>query len=243
MILCKNCGNPFEGNYCNSCGQTAKTQRLNWHFIIDNIEHDVLHFDHGIIYTIRQIFIRPGETIKKFIAGQRKKYTHPLTYLVVISVVYYIFRSLLVPHENAVDTSDVDKTIADFIYNYYSKIVMVIIIPLAALYTPIFYPGEPYNFVELFTFHCYIRGQFMIFELIVIILNWLLVKSSVLLPSAALITVNIVFNVFFLCWALKQFFNEKNFGFSFLKAVALMIMLIMSAIMLTKVAALILGGK
>lgn len=83
----------------------------------------------------------------------------------------------------------------------------------------------------------------MLFELIVIILNWLLVKSNVFLPPAVLITITVGFNVFFLCWSLKQFFNERNFLFSFLKAIALMILLIVSSVILTRIATLMLGGK
>ena len=240
MTSCKNCGQEFEGNYCNRCGQTAKTHRLDWKYILHNVEHDILHFDRGIIYTIREIFIRPGETIRKFIEGKRKQYTHPLTYLVVISVLYYILRNVLVQRGDVTYASDTDKTITEFIYNYYSKIVMVVIIPLAALYTPIFYPGRPYNFVELFTFHCYMRGQFMLFELFVIILNWLLVKLNVLLPSAVLVTITVNFNILFLCWALKQFFNEESFWLSLIKAIGLMLMIVVSSIILTRIATLIL---
>ena len=33
MVECKNCGNGFEGNYCNLCGQPAETHRINFKFL------------------------------------------------------------------------------------------------------------------------------------------------------------------------------------------------------------------
>ena len=36
MIECKNCGNKFEGNYCNNCGQQYIKQRFTLKKVIIN---------------------------------------------------------------------------------------------------------------------------------------------------------------------------------------------------------------
>ena len=241
MIVCKNCGRVFDGNYCNNCGQSAKTRRLNWRFIVENFEHEILHFDHGIVFTIKEIFLRPGTTIKKFLEGKRKKYSHPLTYIAVISVIYFILRSVFVKYTPPADTSDAQSIITDFIYHYYPKIVVVVFIPLAALFTGIFYPGNPYNFVELFSFHCYIRGQFMLFELLVLFINWSLIHLGTALPPVVTAGSTMLFNLLFMGWAQQQFFNDKNFFQAFLKAVGLTVLLMISAAILAIIAANVLG--
>lgn len=231
MIVCKNCGRVFDGRYCNNCGQSANTRRINRAFIFKNFEHEILHFDHGIVFTIKEILIRPGITIKKFLEGKRKKYSHPLTYIAIISVVYFILRSVLVKYHHA-DTPDTNRIIVDFIYDYYPKLVVIIFIPLAAAFTPIFYQGKPYNFFELFTFHCYIRGQFMLFELLVLFINWLLIQLGYPLPVALITVSNILFNLLFMGWALQQFFDDRNYLESFFKAFGITVMLIACAVVL-----------
>lgn len=242
MIACKNCGRIFDGNYCNNCGQPANTKRINGQFIIKNLEHEILHFDHGIVFTIKEILLRPGITIKKFLEGKRKKYSHPLTYIAVISVIYFILRSVFVKYPPA-DAGDTNRIIVDFIYDYYPKIVVFVFIPLAALFTPIFYPGQPYNFFELFTFHCYVRGQFMLFELLVLFINWLLIHLGATLPAVLITGSNILFNLLFMGWAQKQFFNDKNYWESFFKAFGLTVMLIVCAVVFVILAVRVLGLK
>lgn len=243
MIVCKNCGWVFDGSYCNNCGQSSNTRRLNWSFIIENFEHEILHFEHGIIFTIKEIFMRPGITIKQFLDGKRKKYSHPLTYIAVISVIYFILRNVFVKFSPPANTSDTQTIITNFIYQYYPKIVVVVFIPLAALFTGIFYPGNPYNFVELFSFQCYIRGQFMLFELLVLFINWSLVHAGAALPPAVTVGSTMLFNMLFMGWAQQQFFNDKNYLQAFLKAVGLTVMLMICAAIFAIIAARILGNK
>lgn len=236
MIVCKNCGYVFEGNYCSNCGQAANTKRLSWGFIIHNLEYDIFNFDHGIIYTVGQIFVRPGKTIKEYLDGKRKKYTPPITYIAVISVIYYIFRSIFVKDASPADATGNDKVIADFIYNYYPKLVVFVFIPLATVFTPIFYPNRRYSFVELFAFHCYIRGQFMLFEMVVLLVNWILIKFNISSTPLFVTIITVLFNLVFMGWALQQFFDEKNYLINFAKSVALMALLIVSAVLLTQIA-------
>lgn len=242
MIVCKNCGKVFDGKYCTDCGQSATTKRVDGKFILKSIENEILNIDHGIIFTLKEVLLRPGITIKKFLEGKRKRYSHPLTYIAIISVVYFILRSVLVKYPH-VTTPDTNKIIADFMYEYYPKLVVFVFIPLAAAFTPIFYPGKPYNFFELFTFHCYIRGQFMLFELLVLFINWVLIQSGNPLPGILITGSAILFNLLFMGWAQKQFFDDKSYLESFLKALGIVAMLLVCAIVITLIAYKIMGGK
>lgn len=243
MIVCKNCGRIFDGKYCNNCGQSANTKRINKQFILEIFEHGVLHLNHGILYTIREILLRPGITIKKYLEGKRKKYTHPLTYIAFISVIYFLLRSVFIKYPAAGASPDTNRIITDFIYNYYPKITVFVFIPLAALFTPLFYQDRHYNFFELFTFHCYVRGQFMLFELLMLFFNWLLVHSGATLPQIFITGCTILFNMLFMGWAQKQFFNDKNYLESFIKALGLSVMLMVCAIVLVILAVRIMGNK
>ena len=86
--ICKNCGHNFEGNFCNNCGQSAATHQLNMHFIWHEIQHGLIHVDHGIFYTINQLLTNPGHTIRDFINGKRVRHFKPIALVVVLATIY-----------------------------------------------------------------------------------------------------------------------------------------------------------
>ena len=87
-ITCKNCNQTFKGHYCNNCGQPADTHKINAHFLWHDIQHGLLHFDNGIPYSIKQLFIRPGHSIREFIEGKRVRHFKPLSLVAVLGALY-----------------------------------------------------------------------------------------------------------------------------------------------------------
>ena len=50
-VTCKNCDQTYSGHFCNNCGQSADTHKLNLHFILHDIQHAFFHFDEGVLFT------------------------------------------------------------------------------------------------------------------------------------------------------------------------------------------------
>jgi hypothetical protein len=51
---CKNCNTEINSNFCTDCGQPTNLKRIDRKYIIHEIEH-VLHFERGILYTVREL--------------------------------------------------------------------------------------------------------------------------------------------------------------------------------------------
>lgn len=43
-VICKNCKQHFKGHYCNNCGQPAETRKLDFHFLIHDIQHGLMYW-------------------------------------------------------------------------------------------------------------------------------------------------------------------------------------------------------
>lgn len=67
ITTCKNCNHNFKGNFCNNCGQTANTHEINFTSILHEIQHGIFHIDKGILYTSKELFRRPGHTIREYL--------------------------------------------------------------------------------------------------------------------------------------------------------------------------------
>jgi hypothetical protein len=166
---CKNCNTIFEGNYCNICGQKAGEKR----FMLGNLPGEFLHgFYHvhsGLLFTIRELFIRPGETLRGYIYGKRVKYFNPFTYLLLISLVGgFLYKWSGVPehlNENLLASGDTIR----FTGKYFSY-RMLLTIPAYAIICSIMYRSSKYNIAEQL-----IVNTFLISQSIVLMLVWMLI--------------------------------------------------------------------
>src|SRR4051812_49053712 len=89
---CKNCGNRFNGKFCNQCGEKVYTDkdRSVLHFVEEGF-HFLTHFDGNFITTLKAIFIRPGQLSQDYSIGIRKKYFKPLSLFLILVVLYLLF--------------------------------------------------------------------------------------------------------------------------------------------------------
>jgi hypothetical protein len=80
---CANCGAHRAGEYCGACGQRAVQGRLTVPGIAQQVAHDVLNVDRGILFTALELTRRPGDAIRDYVDGKRVRYTAPVKYFVL----------------------------------------------------------------------------------------------------------------------------------------------------------------
>src|SRR2546423_13621943 len=89
---CKNCGNTFTGKYCNNCGEKVYTEedRSVIHFFDEGL-HFITHFEGNFFITLKTIFTKPGNLSLDYCDGIRKKYFKPLSFFLLLVVLYLLF--------------------------------------------------------------------------------------------------------------------------------------------------------
>lgn len=80
---CTNCGIERAGLYCAVCGQRFTHGRLTVPAIADQVAHDVLNMDRGILFTAMELTRRPGDAIRAYVDGRRVRYTGPVKYFIL----------------------------------------------------------------------------------------------------------------------------------------------------------------
>ncbi len=90
--ICKNCGNSFEGNYCNNCGEKIYSVKdKNLKNLLSEAFHFITHFEGTLFTTLKAILFKPGKLSLDFCNGERKKYYKPLSFFLLIVILYLIF--------------------------------------------------------------------------------------------------------------------------------------------------------
>lgn len=90
---CRNCNALIESKFCPECEQPAVMNRINRHYSIHEIEY-LLHFEKGILYTVREMMLRPGRSVRHFIEENRSRLVKPVIFIIITSLVYTVINHL-----------------------------------------------------------------------------------------------------------------------------------------------------
>lgn len=93
-MQCKNCKVAFEGNYCPNCGQNATVKRIDSSSLWQEVIKTFTNLEYGLFYTMKELTIRPIQTVKNYLAGQRIAYFPPFKYFFLAAVFYFGLLSL-----------------------------------------------------------------------------------------------------------------------------------------------------
>lgn len=211
LEYCKKCQKEVDTNYCSNCGYPRELKRIDKKYIVAEIG-SVLNFDKGIFYTIKELLIRPGITVKKFIREDRNRLVKPVIFIIVSSLVYSLLREILHFEDAYIYYDDLKQSASVTIFawiqnNYgYGNLIMGIFI---ALWTKLLFRKYGYNFYEIIILLCFVMGMGM---LILSVFGTIegLTKLKVLDYGGMAF-------IIYSSWAVGQFFDKKKFK-SYLKA-------------------------
>lgn len=216
-MTCKNCYHTLEGNYCHNCGQKSNVRRIDRKYIFREISTGIFQLDHGFFFTIKELFVRPGHSIRAFLEGKRKPYFKPIAYVFLLSTAYALtshffgkntyledftegfYSGMTNDGENAPNTFKVLNWLAT--NHTYTTLVLL---PFYAFASYGIFEKSKYNYFEHLVLNAYITGQQ---TLIYIIFSLLLIKLDddsflAVFPFG----IAIVYNF----WVFAQFFIDKT---------------------------------
>ncbi|MFB9861868.1 DUF3667 domain-containing protein [Rufibacter immobilis] len=164
MATCKNCNGEVTLNYCPSCGHPAKLKRIDGHYIWHEIEH-VLHFERGILYTIRELITSPGRNVRNYISENRSRLVKPIIFIIVTSLIYSVCNSFFHLEDRYMTYQGDHKSAISAIFAWvqghygYANIIMSVFI---ALWIKLFFRKSPYNLFEILILLCFVMGMGML---------------------------------------------------------------------------------
>jgi hypothetical protein len=211
-VTCKNCSHIYKGHFCSNCGQTSDTHRLNFHFLWHEIRHSLFHFDEGILYSGKQLFSKPGHTIREFIEGKRVKHFKPISLVIVLATLYgllyhYFHISFVEPSPNSASEAGIDIVkFNEWMGTHYAWITLLTI-PLYTIGTSIAFRKQGYNLVEYFILNTFKASQKLFVHIATFpLLYYFNGTHSMRTLSFIIYLVDVVF----IYWTNAQFFNKLS---------------------------------
>jgi hypothetical protein len=204
MINCKNCNADVSGNYCSNCGLPLNVKRIDGHYIAHEIEH-VLHFERGILYTIKGLLVSPGENVRHFISENRSRLVKPVIFIIVTSLVYSLINHFFHLEAGYINFEGDEKSTPSLIFTWiqdhlgYGNLIMGVFI---AFWARIFFKKYNYNFFEILILLCFVTGISMLIFAIFGLLQGL--------THVKLMQVGSSIGIAYCSWAIGQFFDKKK---------------------------------
>ncbi len=153
---CKNCKAEVNQNYCPNCGHPIVLRRIDGHYIFQEFRN-VMNFEHGFLFTIRELIINPGKNIKEFLTENRNRLVKLVVFLLITSLIYTVLKNLIHFEDGYVTYSgeieSATRTILTWIQeNYgYSNSIMAVFI---AFWLKLFFRKYNYNIFEIIILLC-----------------------------------------------------------------------------------------
>ena len=83
---CYNCGHDFVGNYCPYCSQKSGLGPITWKSVWRSVAEVWGMHNRSLLYSVAQLFLRPGYFISDYITGKRQVSFPPVKMLAIIAV-------------------------------------------------------------------------------------------------------------------------------------------------------------
>ncbi|MCU0388464.1 MAG: DUF3667 domain-containing protein [Chitinophagaceae bacterium] len=227
MVSCKNCGEKLFGNFCSHCGQKADIHRINWHHLAHSIPHALFHVDSGILFTLKELALRPGHAAFDFLSGKRKPYYHPVFILILVSgLCSVLYAAWHIPTFFASVRLDVLEHGSPMLAHKFFALRVAFMIMICSVGDFFIFRKQGYYFPELIIFNCFVFGGIMIMQLLLAPLRFLGMDSA---WETIFFVLQITLQIGYCFWGRYQFFKaagKTRLMVQILCAIALYVLLI-----------------
>lgn len=197
---CLNCGEPLKGHFCHNCGQKATVGKLAWKSLLEEIFHFITHVEKGFFKTGKLLILKPGQLYKSYLAGKRKDYHKPISFLLIWIAVFILIFSLSERFTNyqSENTSTflTNDSNTSALISKYRSLIEIMILPFTALISWLIVGRHKLNYVEILAVTFYS-------------ISFLFILLSVQFIIALVLGINFKTNNFdiatigiFLCWGI-----------------------------------------
>lgn len=218
---CKNCGHKLNENaqYCDRCGQKVIKEPLSLKQIFTDLLHIITNLERGLLFTIKEMAIRPYHLINEYIEGKTKPFYGPLRFLILtvtLSVVVNISLGLYDQQQETIAGFLLDDTDTEAMERQrqfsetpkkYANVIPLLIIPFVSLMSYAFFQKRKLNYAEHLVMNAYLSGFTSLLGILFQLSFWLLS-----IPIFTGLMASSLINYVYFSWTYKHLFDYSWAG-------------------------------
>ena len=132
---------------------------MNSEILLEEILHFLTHFERAFLKTTFQLITNPGKMLSRYLAGERKKFHSPVSFLFIWIALQVLFRKWIIHHFHY-EWTFIDKLDEQNknMFNEYSSLFTLIILPFAAFVHYLVLARPKLNFSEILVIFVYVTA-------------------------------------------------------------------------------------
>ncbi len=203
MEKCRNCNDIITVNYCANCGRPKEVRRIDGKYLLQEVG-SVLFLEKGILFTIKELLLRPGKSIREFLIEDRYRLIKPIIFIILTSLIYTLSNQVFRFEDGYIKYEGIPQSSTTKIFqwissNYgYANIIMAIFI---AFWLKIFFRKFSYNYFETLILLFFLMGMGMLLLALFGMLESIL-KRPIMGFASIILFIYIV-------WGIGQFYKGK----------------------------------
>ena len=167
---CNNCGAVSNGYFCPECGQRLSVYKVTFQETFQDLADAFFSINAPLFTTIKGLVVRPGDLLRNYLNGQRRKFYRPVAFFLLTTFVYLIVRQLIGfdPFRNSmiqVEEGSLDGTILTDARNYMllniNNFLFIFVFTLATFSKLFFF--KKYSLAEFLAISFYLVGVYTLF--------------------------------------------------------------------------------
>ncbi|WP_443947113.1 DUF3667 domain-containing protein [Pedobacter sp. AW1-32] len=153
---CLDCNAQTIGKFCSNCSQATATHRFSLsHVFKHDFIHGIFHFDKGFFFTIKELFTRPGHSVREYVQGKRvKHFNYFATIILLLTIGYFLKKWTIIEASELYDQTTVGGLFK--ILKSYSKVTVFLHIPIIALASFLLFRKSKQNYAENIVLNLYL---------------------------------------------------------------------------------------
>jgi hypothetical protein len=195
---CLNCGTTLNGKYCHNCGQKVlEVHERTLQYFFKQFFGYAFFLENKFVKNLWYTLVFPGIIPLEILNGRRKRYMQPLSLFLMINLFYFMFNPMTDMNLPLIDQINqpfsfiskplVEHRIEDrgitfdaYALNYdakssvLSKSLVIIHVPIFALFVWILYRRKNYFFVDHLVYSLYFIGAVIMSSIVMVALVYLL---------------------------------------------------------------------
>jgi hypothetical protein len=213
---CQNCNREITENFCGNCGQ-KKFKRIDRKYISDELQYTVVHWNKGLLYTIKKLIKNPGKTARTFVEGDRVNHYKPISLVFVLSGLgaFLSFKVLGLGNIMKEQLASNKAMSASFLNEYvsfwtnYSAFIMLAFIPIMALFTKLVFRKWGHNYYEHIVMNAYGLSCYSALSMVIMYPIMYMVRNNAQTVST-ISTISTVIIPIIMVWFFRGFYPEKK---------------------------------
>ena len=163
---CKNCGQEINTPFCSNCGQRSSVYKVTMRETFEDLADNLFSLSSPLFITLKTLIVNPGELLREYLSGKRKKYYKPISFFILTTAVYLFLRWSIgfdLRRGTEIEQSAADQINMDlasqagyFMFQHINTLAFFLVLTMSIALKIFFF--KKYKFIEYVAVAFYLNG-------------------------------------------------------------------------------------